>query len=63
MKYKVIIVAYNGTVPSNGSSLTSHSFYTRVQATQFCEAWRQIGSSTTAYLWDGSNMVQYAPIP
>jgi len=63
MRYKVTLTAYSGSSPSNGAGITSHAFYTKAQAVQFCQAWREIGTSTYAYLWDGDAMTVYAPIP
>ena len=59
MKYKVVLSSDGGSE----RGLATLSFYTRNQAVFAANTWRELGTSFTAYLWDGSTWTIYAPIP
>jgi hypothetical protein len=59
MKYKVIY-QYQG---SSNAGMAQASFYTKSQAIQSADEWRQIGDGYYAFYWDGSNWNQFSPIP
>lgn len=61
MKYKVIL--YNDGSAAAVDNAGSFSFYTRSQATEFVQSWRELAGTFGGYLWDGSTWTTYPPIP
>jgi len=64
MKFKVFLsVGTTPSSPSSGDAGGTLTFYTKSQAVACCEAWRNIDSKYFAYLWDGSQWIEYIQIP
>jgi len=60
MKYKVI---FSRATTSSNEGMANAEFYVLQEAIAACDGWRQISSGHTAFLFNGSDWVIYAPIP
>ena len=61
MKYKVILYNANGAPEVDTSG--SFTFFRRDDAERCVNSWRSISVAYYAWLWDGEDWTQYAPIP
>jgi len=57
MKYKAVL-SINSSGGGNPDGVASHSFFTKAQAEQCCQAWAE-SADRFAHLWDGSQWTFY----